>query len=98
MCSLALNESEISLKRRQIAMSDTLLLFLAPDLKVVLMLCQTSGTDSDQDFDPTAEMLVNDFDDEHTLDEEEAINDETNEEEEIDDLQKACISHTFTCF
>ena len=49
------------------------------------------GTDSDQDFDPTAEMLVNDFDDEHTLDEEEAITDETNEEEEIDDLQKACI-------
>ena len=47
------------------------------------------GTDSDQDFDPTAEMLVNDFDDEHTLDEEEAIIDETNEEEEIDDLQKA---------
>ena len=45
-------------------------------------------TDSDQDFDPTAEMLVNDFDDEHTLDEEEAINDDMNGDEEIGDLQK----------
>lgn len=44
------------------------------------------ANDSDQDFDPSADMLVNDFDDEHTLDEEEA-NDHDNEEE-IDDLTK----------
>ncbi|CAG2107150.1 unnamed protein product [Medioppia subpectinata] len=48
----------------------------------------SAGGDSDQDFDPSADMLVNDFDDEHTLDEEEAISDELNGEEEIDDLQK----------
>lgn len=50
--------------------------------------CLTAGTDSDQDFDPTAEMLVNDFDDEHTLDEEEAIDGDTNASNEVDDLQK----------
>lgn len=48
------------------------------------------GNDSDQDFDPTAEMLVNDFDDEHTLEEEEAIDDGTNVSDEINDLQKVC--------
>ncbi|KAI1280544.1 Mesoderm induction early response protein 1 [Halotydeus destructor] len=47
----------------------------------------SAGNESDQDFDPSADMLVNDFDDEHTLDEEEAI-DEVDNEEEIDDLQK----------
>ncbi|RWS24548.1 mesoderm induction early response protein 1-like protein [Leptotrombidium deliense] len=45
------------------------------------------ATDSDQDFDPTAEMLINDFDDEHTLDEEEALDDSGNADE-IDDLNK----------
>ncbi|XP_054162020.1 mesoderm induction early response protein 1-like isoform X2 [Oppia nitens] len=49
---------------------------------------QHPSANSDQDFDPTADMLVNDFDDEHTLDEEEAINDDMNGDEEIDDLQK----------
>jgi len=44
--------------------------------------------DSDQDFDPSAEMLVNDFDDEHTLEEEEANEDKTNINNEISDLQK----------
>ncbi len=49
-----------------------------------------TGTDSDQDFDPTADMLVNDFDDEHTLDEEEAMDDcgLDGEDDEVDDLQK----------
>ncbi|KAH7638458.1 mesoderm induction early response protein 1-like protein [Dermatophagoides farinae] len=42
------------------------------------------GSDSDQDFDPTAEMLVNDFDDEHTLDEEEALCDDFDDDD--DDL------------
>jgi hypothetical protein len=50
------------------------------------------ATDSDQDFDPSAEMLVNDFDDEHTLDEEEAMDDnDINGEEEIDDLHKVLV-------
>ncbi|KAI7695318.1 Mesoderm induction early response protein 1 [Sarcoptes scabiei] len=46
------------------------------------------GSDSDQDFDPSAEMLVNDFDDEHTLDEEEALSDELANKNELDELTK----------
>jgi len=45
-----------------------------------------TGSDSDQDFDPTADMLVNDFDDEHTLAEEEAL--EEDNSDELDDLQR----------
>lgn len=45
------------------------------------------GHESDNDFDPSADMMVNDFDDEHTLDEEEAL-DESENFDEIDDLQK----------
>ena len=30
-------------------------------------------TDTDRDFDPSAEMLIHDYDDEQTLDEEEAM-------------------------
>lgn len=47
-----------------------------------------AGNDSDQDFDPSAEMMVNDFDDEHTLDEEEAELNEEENQEEIDALTK----------
>ncbi|XP_015926300.1 mesoderm induction early response protein 1 isoform X3 [Parasteatoda tepidariorum] len=47
-----------------------------------------SSADSDQDFDPTAEMLVNDFDDEHTLDEEEAMESAESVTNELDDLQR----------
>ncbi|XP_067135369.1 mesoderm induction early response protein 1 isoform X2 [Centruroides vittatus] len=43
---------------------------------------------SDQDFDPTAEMLVNDFDDEHTLEEEEALESAESVTNELDDLQR----------
>ena len=50
------------------------------------------GTDSDQDFDPSADMMVNDFDDEHTLDEEEALaDDELTTKDEIDELTKVCL-------
>lgn len=49
------------------------------------------GNDSDGEFDPSADMLVNDFDDEHTLEEEEEIGDNDNEEE-IDDLQRVSSS------
>lgn len=57
-----------------------------------MLFCLFLGTDSDQDFDPSAEMLVNDFDDEHTLDEEEALGDEdlTNSNE-ISELTKVSL-------
>lgn len=43
--------------------------------------------DTDRDFDPSAEMLINDYDDERTLDEEENMSGEsfTNE---LDELEK----------
>lgn len=41
----------------------------------------------DEDFEPTAEMMVNDFDDERTLDEEEAM-DNDGEQDEICDLER----------
>ncbi|KAG8199206.1 hypothetical protein JTE90_016029 [Oedothorax gibbosus] len=47
-----------------------------------------SSADSDQDFDPSAEMLVNDFDDEHTLEEEEAMESVDSVTNELDDLQR----------
>jgi len=49
---------------------------------------QNSNNDSDQDldFDPTADMMVNDFDDEHTLEEEEAL--EEDNSNELNDLQR----------
>ena len=46
------------------------------------------GNESDQDFDLTAEMLVNDFDDEGTLAEEEALENEVTSKEEIDALEE----------
>lgn len=47
-----------------------------------------SAASDDQEFDPTAEMLVHDFDDERTLDEEEMLEEETNISTEIDDLAR----------
>ncbi|XP_013781621.1 mesoderm induction early response protein 1-like [Limulus polyphemus] len=48
----------------------------------------SAGTESDQDFDPTAEMLVDDFDDEKTMDEQELLEEEEGVAGELDDLQK----------
>lgn len=42
----------------------------------------------DHDFDPTAEMLVHDYDDERTLEEEELMDDGKNFSSEIEDLEK----------
>ncbi|XP_059416178.1 mesoderm induction early response protein 1-like isoform X2 [Carassius carassius] len=42
----------------------------------------------DRDFDPSADMLVHDFDDEQTLEEEERLEGETNFSAEIDDLTR----------
>lgn len=61
-------------------------------LTALILSCQSFGSignESDGDFDPSADMLVNDFDDEHTLDEEEEIVDGSEEaENEIDKLQE----------
>ncbi|XP_036426556.1 mesoderm induction early response protein 1a isoform X2 [Colossoma macropomum] len=44
--------------------------------------------EEDGDFEPTADMLVHDFDDEQTLEEEEMLQGETNFSAEIDDLTR----------
>lgn len=51
----------------------------------------TTGSETDAgdgEFEPTAEMLVDDYDDERTLDEEEDMEEGTDREEEIDNLEK----------
>lgn len=48
----------------------------------------TSKDDTDIPFEPTIEMMVNDFDDEQTLNEEEALSIEEGAEEEIDTLKQ----------
>ncbi|KAK1174355.1 mesoderm induction early response protein 3-like [Acipenser oxyrinchus oxyrinchus] len=47
-----------------------------------------SLSSEDHDFDPTAEMLVHEYDDERTLEEEELMEGERNFSAEIEDLQK----------
>nr|XP_055063398.1 mesoderm induction early response protein 3a isoform X2 [Misgurnus anguillicaudatus] len=47
-----------------------------------------SLSSEDHDFDPTAEMLVHDYDDEQTLEEEEMRESDSNEGSEIADLEK----------
>ena len=49
-------------------------------------------TDEDKDFDPSADMLVHDFDDERTMEEEEALGSDESCAGELDDLQKVCQS------
>ncbi|XP_041751594.2 mesoderm induction early response protein 1-like [Coregonus clupeaformis] len=46
------------------------------------------GSAEDHEFDPSADMLVHDFDDERTLEEEERLEGETNFSNEIDDLAR----------
>ena len=48
-------------------------------------------TDTDRDFDPSADMLIHDYDDEQTLDEEEAMSNDESIGNELDDLQKVRI-------
>ena len=50
-----------------------------------------AGTD-DYDFDPSADMLIHDFDDERTLEEEEMLEGETNFIAEIDDLARVSVT------
>lgn len=47
-----------------------------------------SLSSEDHDFDPTAEMLVHDYDDERTLEEEEMMDEGKNFGSEIEDLEK----------
>ncbi|XP_052574473.1 mesoderm induction early response protein 1 isoform X4 [Peromyscus californicus insignis] len=47
-----------------------------------------SATSEDHEFDPSADMLVHDFDDERTLEEEEMMEGETNFSSEIEDLAR----------
>ncbi|XP_040511171.1 mesoderm induction early response protein 3 isoform X2 [Gallus gallus] len=47
-----------------------------------------SLSSEDHDFDPSAEMLVHDYDDEQTLEEEEMMEDNKNFSSEIEDLEK----------
>jgi len=54
---------------------------------VVICVC-TSDADTDVDFDLTADMLVHDYDDERTMDEEEAMSNAESVANELDDLQK----------
>jgi hypothetical protein len=48
----------------------------------------SSSPATDADFEPTADMLVHDYDDERTLDEEEAMSNDESVANELDDLQK----------
>lgn len=47
-----------------------------------------SLSSEDHDFDPSAEMLVHDYDDERTLEEEEMTEESKNFSSEIEDLEK----------
>ncbi|KAK0069927.1 mesoderm induction early response protein 1-like isoform X1 [Biomphalaria pfeifferi] len=49
---------------------------------------ETSSPDTDKDFDPSADIMVHDYDDERTLDEEEAMTSGESCTGELDDLQK----------
>ena len=52
---------------------------------IFILLCLIS--DTDRDFDPSAEMLINEYDDERTLEEEENMS-ENSGSNELDDLEK----------
>ena len=62
---------------------------LEVSLSILFALLGGSAGSDDHDFDPSADMLVHDFDDERTLEEEEMLeaSDETNANE-IEDLAR----------
>lgn len=57
-----------------------------------------SATSDDHEFDPTADMLVHDFDDERTLEEEEMMEGETNFRSEIEDLTRVNLKKNFLTY
>lgn len=63
-------------------------LFLILSIKYYFLPTVGSLSSEDHDFDPTADMLVHDYDDERTLEEEETIEGERNFSSEIADLEK----------
>lgn len=52
-----------------------------------------SLSSEDHDFDPSAEMLVHDYDDERTLEEEEMMEESKNFSSEIEDLEKVRVTN-----
>lgn len=54
-----------------------------------------SLSSEDHDFDPSAEMLVHDYDDERTLEEEEMMEESKNFSSEIEDLEKVRVTLSF---
>ena len=52
------------------------------------MLNSKFSSDTDKDFDPSADQLVHEYDDERTLDEEEAMSSGESCAGELDDLQQ----------
>lgn len=57
-----------------------------------------SNINKDKLFDPSVDMMVNDFDDERTLEEEEALaaKEAEDPQAELNSLQKVCLSLLFT--
>lgn len=54
-----------------------------------------SLSSEDHDFDPSAEMLVHDYDDERTLEEEEMMEESKNFGSEIEDLEKVRVTFSY---
>ncbi|XP_071440194.1 mesoderm induction early response protein 1-like [Hetaerina americana] len=50
--------------------------------------CEGNGASADKEFNPSVDMMVNDFDDERTLDEEEALEGSEDPQAELSNLQK----------
>lgn len=57
-----------------------------------------SLSSEDHDFDPTAEMLVHEYDDERTLEEEESLEGGTSFNSELADLEKVNFLKEFLLF
>jgi hypothetical protein len=64
-----------------------------------LVLRQVNVGKEDKEFDPSAEMMVNDFDDEQTLEEEEAMEATEDTHQELDNLKEVGSDHllSFQC-
>lgn len=57
---------------------------------------RTSNTNGDSLFEPSVEMMVNDFDDERTLEEEEALAAEEDPSTELSNLQRVRLNDALT--
>ncbi len=57
-----------------------------------------SLSSEDHDFDPTAEMLIHEYDDERTLEEEELLEGEKNFSAELSDLERVTCIHNNPLF